>query len=220
MLREIQIFLVTFCIAIISPGLAVAVPVTFSFTGTLTSVYATVEPYVGDGSISGYYTFESNPSDVFDGGDGLQYRNAILDMSFSVGGGMLSATYSPPVPLPENANRIRVRGDFYQPSISGVYGGLNGPQLSGIVLRDWDISLDAAFPASPLGSDALPLLPPNPLDFDFAQIRVWYEVAPGRISGAFYQVDSLTVTSVPLPSAIWFFGTGLLGLVGIARQKV
>lgn len=29
----------------------------------------------------------------------------------------------------------------------------------------------------------------------------------------------LNVSSVPLPSAVWFFGSGLLGLVGIARRK-
>jgi hypothetical protein len=28
-----------------------------------------------------------------------------------------------------------------------------------------------------------------------------------------------TITSVPLPAAVWLFGSGLLGLVGIARRK-
>ena len=30
---------------------------------------------------------------------------------------------------------------------------------------------------------------------------------------------SLAVTAVPIPAAVWLFGSGLLGLVGIARRK-
>jgi hypothetical protein len=30
---------------------------------------------------------------------------------------------------------------------------------------------------------------------------------------------SMTVTAVPIPAAIWLFGSGLLGLIGIARKK-
>jgi hypothetical protein len=30
---------------------------------------------------------------------------------------------------------------------------------------------------------------------------------------------SMTVTAVPIPAAVWLFGSGLLGLVGIARKK-
>lgn len=32
-------------------------------------------------------------------------------------------------------------------------------------------------------------------------------------------IDNISVSSVPLPPAIWLFGTGLLGLIGIARRK-
>jgi len=30
---------------------------------------------------------------------------------------------------------------------------------------------------------------------------------------------SMTVTAVPVPAAVWLFGSGLLGLVGVARRK-
>ena len=30
---------------------------------------------------------------------------------------------------------------------------------------------------------------------------------------------SATVTAIPIPPAVWLFGSGLLGLVGIARRK-
>ncbi|MBT8347954.1 MAG: hypothetical protein KJP24_00695 [Sulfurovum sp.] len=31
---------------------------------------------------------------------------------------------------------------------------------------------------------------------------------------------SLDITAVPVPAAVWLFGSGLLGLIGIARRKV
>lgn len=31
---------------------------------------------------------------------------------------------------------------------------------------------------------------------------------------------SLDITAVPVPAAVWLFGTGLIGLVGVARRKV
>lgn len=31
---------------------------------------------------------------------------------------------------------------------------------------------------------------------------------------------SMSITAVPVPAAVWLFGSGLLGLVGIARRKV
>ena len=34
-----------------------------------------------------------------------------------------------------------------------------------------------------------------------------------------FDVTSLTVTSVPVPAAVWLFGSGLLGLMGVARRR-
>jgi hypothetical protein len=35
-----------------------------------------------------------------------------------------------------------------------------------------------------------------------------------------FNVDDITVAPVPLPAAVWLFGSGLLGLVGISRRSV
>lgn len=32
-------------------------------------------------------------------------------------------------------------------------------------------------------------------------------------------IDNVTVSAVPVPAAVWLFGSGLLGLVGLARRK-
>jgi len=39
--------------------------------------------------------------------------------------------------------------------------------------------------------------------------------------GYYYNYNSVTVsaTTVPIPAAIWLFGSGLLGLIGVARKK-
>lgn len=37
--------------------------------------------------------------------------------------------------------------------------------------------------------------------------------------GAQFYIEGLNVNPVPIPAAVWLFGSGLLGLVGIARRK-
>lgn len=37
--------------------------------------------------------------------------------------------------------------------------------------------------------------------------------------GLYGEWDNLTLTAVPAPAALWLFGTGLLGLVGVARRR-
>jgi len=34
-----------------------------------------------------------------------------------------------------------------------------------------------------------------------------------------FRVDAVSVSAVPVPAAVWLFGSGLLGLVGVARRK-
>lgn len=56
----------------------------------------------------------------------------------------------------------------------------------------------------------------NLSDFDFAQ-----QVILGRDGGPSAQgwIETLSLTSVPVPPAIWLFASGLLGLIGISRKK-
>ena len=58
------------------------------------------------------------------------------------------------------------------------------------------------------------------LDFDMEN---WAFANNGSLDGLYQQdgniYDSLFVSAVPVPAAAWLFGSGLLGLVGIARRK-
>jgi hypothetical protein len=43
--------------------------------------------------------------------------------------------------------------------------------------------------------------------------------AANCVSDAYFDNASMTVAAVPVPAAVWLFGSGLLGLIGVARRK-
>jgi len=50
-----------------------------------------------------------------------------------------------------------------------------------------------------------------------AEIRIYERslVASGNDFG----LDDISLKAVPLPAAVWLFGSGLIGLIGVARRK-
>lgn len=55
----------------------------------------------------------------------------------------------------------------------------------------------------------------NPAGFNSVTFNL--EIADGITGGV--GVGDLTINPVPVPAAIWLFGSGLIGLIGIARRK-
>lgn len=57
------------------------------------------------------------------------------------------------------------------------------------------------------------------LDFS-SQMPLWF-YDTGNIGGMQYQlhIEGVITSAVPIPSAMWLFGSSLLGLVGVARRK-
>jgi len=41
----------------------------------------------------------------------------------------------------------------------------------------------------------------------------------GSVLSGLWDANSFTTTVVPVPAAVWLFGSGLIGLVGVARRK-
>ena len=84
-----------------------------------------------------------------------------------------------------------------------------------------NITIDAVTVTGTLFSNTITLDMLSGLEtFDFN----WYNLASAswtETTGAFLQLDNIAVatTVVPVPAAVWLFGSGLIGLTGIARRK-
>jgi len=48
---------------------------------------------------------------------------------------------------------------------------------------------------------------------------ITFEFAAQLSSDRSFLIDNVVITAVPIPAAVWLFGSGLLGLVGISRRK-
>ena len=60
---------------------------------------------------------------------------------------------------------------------------------------------------------------------DWFEPLSWFEISPGSniyeitfSNGLVTSIDAVP-TLVPVPAAVWLFGSGLIGLIGIARRK-
>lgn len=61
-------------------------------------------------------------------------------------------------------------------------------------------------------------LPLESNDYLLKHIYMAGDLSPGEVVSAAYRWE-FNVTAVPVPAAAWLFGTGLLGLIGLARRK-
>jgi len=99
---------------------------------------------------------------------------------------------------------VRAEGPVI-PAFTGTLGGLAVHSLF-LSWQDMDGTANDVF--------SLPLNEPT---FDA------YESATGQLQGAIGGDEStitiVNVSAIPLPPAIWLFGSGLLGLIGVTRRK-
>ena len=109
-------------------------------------------------------------------------------------------------------------GTFYgnQSYIALVETNLNQTELGAISqAEDSSIAGDdwvTDYAVGPLNIERQFLLSEGNYSFTAAA----YEDSLNGIGQASY---SFTVTTVPVPSAVWLFGSGLIGLIGVARRK-
>jgi hypothetical protein len=75
-----------------------------------------------------------------------------------------------------------------------------------------DIIMKFVQPLSPTQSSLIGLEDPN---------ESFYECCGNGFQDHYFSSGSITpvASSVPVPAAVWLFGSGLLGLVGVARRK-
>ena len=116
--------------------------------------------------------------------------------------------------------------DFIVADISGYYSTpnfvLNTSPTVNIGVGGIDIIFDISSPSG----EQLFVTDPFNYSVNIGQLSAgdWYLTPMFYVDGVFDSavfttVPLFTVTAVPVPAAIWLFGSGLLGLVGVARRK-
>ena len=174
-------------------------PVTFGFTGTVTSIYDPLQILQGavvpGDSFLGTYTFDASAADANASNDDLgEYFNAVLDIEGTIGPIDFAAPNSPLSSISVFNNLVASSADFFGVSVSGVrMTGVEGFGRLGLGLRD---STGIVF-----HDDRLFTIPPPIADFDMTSFTFQNTLETLRLSG-----ELRTFALVPEPS------TGLLAL--------
>jgi hypothetical protein len=198
-----------------SAGPAEAGPITFEFTGTVSSVVFDTPPAevtVGD-PFTLRVTFEStapdtSPSDTLGTYSATSIEFSAGEYAASAASGVIRIT---------NDGAI---GDAFQIRSSAM----TGPPLGGFELREFQDELielgdesGAAF-----ASDALPLIPFDLTPFfESGSASLSLQFGPAEESTHFAaQIESLGIPStVPEPGSLTLLGAGAAGLIGLSRAK-
>jgi hypothetical protein len=237
-------------VALVWPTTAGAHSVTFDFTGTfaaadphslggiVTVPIASHPPYPAS-TISGSFTFDTDAADSNSSGTIEQYNGAIESLSFSVTkpitgdayqfGLDLSGISGRPVQnsIVVNANGIAVNQSYVMSaSVQNVVPA--GPIVDGdnYFAREFFISLLKPS-SSVFATDALPLTPPGLSPFSLydlvnnpqGQFRLVFARSHADVT-IMGNLTSLTLATVPIPAAVYLFGTGIICLVAMARRRM
>jgi len=217
-----------------------AAPVTFEFTGTINYHYGlasdlhTLVP-IGQ-QFTGSYTFDpmSSPSGITS--DTAYYGNGALT-DFRISFGSLYANFDRGTIVLQND--ILTPNDPFEPYLRDYYkvGATAHPTLPTIVETNITLSdyvsetiISGYYPSelyfslsdttgNMLNDLQLSTMPPD-INGTFTSFRLAFQLdccnGGTEISG---KIESLTVSTVPIPAAVWLFGSGLIGLIGFARHK-
>ena len=116
--------------------------------------------------------------------------------------------------------------DFIVADISGNYSTpgfvLNGSPAVDIGIGGINITFDISSPIGPKPQVIDPF--DYSVDVGLLSAGDWYLTPIFYVDGAFdtalfTMAPLFTVTAIPLPAATWLFGSGLIGLIGLARRK-
>jgi hypothetical protein len=225
---------VSVCVALSTTSIANAAPITFNFTatvvGTPTGIWSSVT------TVAGSYTYDTalvdagltdNTIDHFRS-DGT---NQLLSWDITITAGGITRTTS--------ENEIQVGGLHHYLSVkdqstedSYSITSLNrfiGDDYAKIQLRDFQPSNDPDGTAVGTGNltDMAPTTAPDPNLFQSCRAPnaacfstyVSFDDVGFNEGEVLFDINTITIASVPIPTTIWLFGSGLMGLVGMARHK-
>ncbi len=192
--------------------------VTFSFSGTVTSVGTGLSAEFGVGRpVVGLYSFESTTPDL-DPADSGVYDGALRGLEFAIGtnGSSYRGTLRPNTP-----NSIElVRPSFHSYFVGTdqfVGRSVQGP--GGATYRPGLFALNLLDPTGrALSDDRLPPLPPSLAGFLDRTLFFDFDTASGPNETVIARVDSLALVSLP-PAAVLFFA-GFLCLAGLHWRRI
>ena len=93
--------------------------------------------------------------------------------------------------------------------------GAVGPAIGGLAFDGARIEFkDSTMTA--ITGDGLPVIQPDPSAFDALLLRIIFG-EEGELSASIVTISA--VSAVPVPAAVWLFGSGLLAMLGLARRK-
>lgn len=194
--------------ALLLSGATQAVTVTFS--GTLDP--NNVAPFAAGDTFTG--SFELDESIVPTGGSTATYTGVVDNFTLDIAGNIFTG---------QNGRVQQFTGsgggtDFFTISLGGSNGSINGNVGANTVNRftvDWR--------GSALFSDPFTLAQDlTSGDFSFRRFTLRFDdgtTSTTTIDNAADITFGSAAAVVPVPAAVWLFGSGLVGLVGVARRK-
>ncbi len=188
--------------------------ITFGFAGTVSSISDVTNALGGSVDVgtvfSGQYNFESTTvgtcSPIC-----TSYFPAVTSATVTIGGNKFDRSgLNSTITVADGAMFTSSSGIVIQADIYQVVIPLFTEFAFSITLVD---STNTAF-----NDMTLPLVPPDIAKFDPMpnQFEIYEQVPSGTIGIAGIITS---IYSVPVPAAVWLFGSGLLGLVCLAKRK-
>ena len=180
------------------------------------------------GDLTGWTTFDNN--------------GTIAVTDTQANGGTYSLNLVATVPSPGDpasfpvAKNANIGIGVVQPNSSAtisfdLFGSLEG--AGGVIFAEFFSELDGGGTSSSVILGGGPLFPTDtwttytfttPTGADVSggvtlQLKADCGANPGCTVDAYFDNISVNVEAVPVPAAVWLFGSGLLGLVGVARRR-
>jgi hypothetical protein len=234
-------------VALTWPATAVAYPVTFDFTGTVAAanphslggIFTVPIASYSPSTISGSFTFNTDVADSNGSGTIGQYNGTIESLSFSVTrpitgdafqfGLDLSGSSGRPIQnsIVINANGTAVNQSYVMSaSVQNVVP--DGPIVDGDNYFAREFFINLLKPSTTVfANDLLPETPPGLSPFSLyssltnldGQFRLVFASTHGDHT-LIGNLTSLALATVPVPAAVYLFGTGIVCLIAMARRRI
>lgn len=197
-------------------AMADPINVTFSFTGTVTSVGPALAGFFPNGqSLTGSFSFDPTIAPRPGGNTFQEVFDAVTALNFDLAGftGAFSGGPGPEIQIDNDLAGFSDRFLVLSRAGDGLAGSssLNGFTLLSFALRLDDLQFTAFDTAQTLPT-SLTLL-----DFENRQFFVDFIDSSGNLQHVSGTINSLTATAVPEPAVIWMLGVGVAPLLFLKR---